>query len=232
MKVERERTSLELDGVSVPSVTAEVHEPRRPRGPAVLLAHGAGGDLDAEPLVALADVIAAQGHRTVRVNLPYRESGRKAPPRAERTAEELPAIVAAARRSFGPRRDWVVGGKSYGGRVASLAVAAGLEVHGLLFYGYPLHPSGRPDRLRVSHWPDIPVPCLFLQGTHDPLAELELLESNLPKLPRRATLLTVDGGDHSLSVAKRRSPSGEAEPASTVLAAFGPDIGDWIQGID
>lgn len=189
--------------------------------PAVLLTHGAGGDLRGRGLVALSRGLAAAGHLSVRANLPYRDAGRRSPPRAEQQVEPYAAVVTAVtgEQADGP---WALGGKSYGGRVASMAVAAGLvEATALVFYGYPLHPPGKPDRLRVDHWPDIGVPCLFLQGSRDPFCDLSLLDRHLGDLAGPATLEIVDGGDHSL--ATRRG--NEAE----VLGGLAPRVATWLE---
>jgi predicted alpha/beta-hydrolase family hydrolase len=94
----------------------------------------------------------------------------------------------------------LAGGKSLGGRIASMCVADGMEAAGLVFLGYPLHPPGKPDRLRADHLQRIEVPMLFLQGTRDPFAKPELLEKVVGKLGDRATLERVEGGDHSFRV--------------------------------
>ena len=232
MKVTVSRRQLVVPDEVVPSVTAAVHEPAEVRGPSLLLAPGAGGDLDSAPLVAFAEAIAAEGLRVVRVNLPYREAGRKSPPRADRAVPGYRAIVAAARAELDPDGPWIAGGKSYGGRVASLAVAAGMEVAGLVFYGYPLHPPGKPERLRVEHWPEVDVPCLFLQGTRDTFGSPELFEAHRTKLPRRSTLHVVEGGDHSLKVAGKASPDGKPHSAVEVVSGLGPTVARWARSLD
>src|SRR5690606_37833056 len=104
---------------------------------------------------------------------------------------------------------WVAGGKSYGGRVASLAaVDDGLDVVGLIMHGYPLHPPGKPDQLRVDHWHRVTVPVLFLQGSRDTFGSPAELDEHLTKLPRRASVVTVKDGDHSLDVAGVHAPDG------------------------
>lgn len=226
MKVTTERHSLATPGEAVDAVSAVVHRPGRASRPAFLLTHGAGGDMEGAGLVALCDAIAARGHMVVRANLPFREAGRRTPPRADRSVPAFRALFDGA-RAFAPRTPWVVGGKSYGGRVASLAVAAGLEAAGLVFYGYPLHPPGKPEKLRVDHWPDIPVPCLFLQGDRDTFSDPELLEENLRRLPRRASVHVVEGGDHSLKVAGAHAPDGQARSASDVTRSLGPVVEQW-----
>lgn len=196
-----------------------------------MLTHGAGGDCRGPGLTALARGLAALGHSVGRFDLPYRLAGRKTPPAAEQSA---PAFSDALEAAHAQRPDvpvWAAGGKSYGGRVASIAVAQGLDAAALVFYGYPLHPPGRPDRLRVEHWPSIRVPCLFLQGSHDPFCDLGLLRAHLPSLGAPATLEVVEGGDHSLKVAASRSPDGRPRSESEVLGALVALVAVWLPGV-
>ena len=227
-----ERLYLPVEHAGVAEVTAAVHTPARRRGPSVLLTHGAGGDLEGEGLVALAKVLEDLGCRVVRVNLPHREAGQRTSPRADRSVPAFRQIADRLREYFPREPRWVLGGKSYGGRVASMAAAEGLPCVGLLFYGYPLHPPGRTEGLRVSHWPSIPVPCLFLQGGRDPFCDLELLEQNLTKLPRRATLHVVPGGDHHLEVRAKSSSDGVRRPAGEVIGGLRDDLGRWLASIE
>ncbi|GGI09501.1 alpha/beta hydrolase family protein [Egicoccus halophilus] len=238
-----ERRSLPVTAANVDHVTASLHVPDEVSRPPVLLTHGAGGDLDGEGLVALAEVLAGLGCVVVRANLPYREAGRRAAPRAESSVAPFLSLWAAADAllrdeglpTAGP--GWVLGGKSYGGRVASLATAmAAAEdrpaAAGLLFYGYPLHPPGKPDKLRVDHWPSVPVPCLFLQGDRDPFFTRDLFEEHVRKLPRRATLQVVEGGDHSLQVTGAASPDGTPRGAVQVLQELEGPLADWLGSLD
>lgn len=196
---------------------------------ALLLTHGAGGDLAGAPLAALAKGVAAGGHTVVRFNMAYREAGR-ASPLARNSVPGYRAAFDDARRQLGDGR-WAAGGKSYGGRVASLAVADGMEVAGLVFYGYPLHPPGRPEAIRVAHWPSIQVPCLFLQGSRDPFCTLDLLRRHLPELGGPATLHVVDGGDHSLQVRAKDAPEGKALAPPAVLAGLAPLVAHWLDDL-
>ena len=198
----------------------------------MLLAPGAGGDLDGDGLTALASTLAAQGCTVVRANLPYRQAGRRAP-RADRSVPGYLAVLAAAQEAVGPRdAPWIVGGKSYGGRVATMAVADGLAALGVLLYGYPLHPPGKPDKLRVDHWPHLFAPTLFLQGDRDPFCDLSLLEEHRHKLPRRATVHVVVGGDHSLRVTRAASPTGEASSEAETLGGLGEVLERWLRRLD
>jgi uncharacterized protein len=227
VKVTTEQRMFATPDEVVEAVTGVVHRPSRPSRPAVLLVHGAGGDLDDPGLVGLADGVAAAGHLVVRANLPFREAGRRAAPRADRSVAGFHALMASVRR-LAPRTPWVVGGKSYGGRVASMAVADGLRAAGLLLYSYPLHPPGKPEKLRVDHWPDIPVPCMFLQGDRDAFGTVEELEGQLRRLPRRARVRVVPGGDHSLRVTGKHALDRTPRSAQELTRSLGPEVAAWL----
>lgn len=232
MDVETSAIRLDIVDGPVDDVTAVVHRPTRHLAPAVLLTHGAGGTLESAGLVAMAQTLAAAGHTVVRANLPHVEAGRRTPPRAERATGWIRSMLASARAQTGCRR-WVVAGKSYGGRVASLAAAepAGLDVAGLVFYGYPLHAPGRTDRLRADHWPDLHAPTLFLQGTNDPFCDLDLLRANVDRLPRRHTLEVVEGGDHGLRVTRRLAPDGVASSEVATIERLAPTVVAWLRDL-
>lgn len=222
---------LPVDATTLDEVSAAVHRPGTDRGRAVLLAPGAGGDLDGAPLVGLATVLADLGTTVVRVNLPHHEAGRRAP-KAERSIAPYAQLLSAARERVAPGAVWFAGGKSYGGRVATLAAAEGtLDVAGLLLHGYPLHPPGKPDQLRTDHWPQIGVRTLFLQGERDTFGGPGELEPHLTKLPRRATVVAVAGGDHSLDVAGVHAPDGVKRAAAEVVAQLADRIGAWLDEV-
>ena len=167
---------------------------------AVVLAHGAGSDMRNPWLVAVADALTEHGFPTLRFNFPYKERRGRAPDRAPVLEACYRAVLAQVRadRDLNARRV-VIGGKSMGGRMASHLAAGGEAVDGLLFLGYPLHPAGQPEKLRVAHLARISVPMLFLAGTRDALCRLDLLRSTLATLPT-ATLHVVEDGDHSFAV--------------------------------
>ncbi|MEX1177641.1 MAG: alpha/beta family hydrolase [Nitriliruptor sp.] len=224
-------TELELTEAPVAAVSAAVHRPDDPSGLAVLLTPGAGGSFEGAPLTGLADVLASLGCTVVRANLPHHQLGRRAP-RAETAVAGYRAVLAAARAQVDPGATWVAGGKSYGGRVATLAAVDGdLDVAGLILHGYPLHPPGKPEQLRVDHWHRVPVPVLFLQGSRDTFGSGAELDEHLTKLPRRATLITVEGGDHSLDVAGVHAPDGVRRPAAEVIARLSDRIEVWLRAL-
>jgi predicted alpha/beta-hydrolase family hydrolase len=190
------------------AVTASVHGEGRTT---VVLGHGAGGDRRARLLVRVAEALAASGRRVLLPNFPYSEARRRVPDPPSLLEASVRAVADHARREWAPER-LVLGGKSMGGRIASQAVAKGLPADGLVFLGYPLHPPGRPETLRDRHLAEATCPMLFVQGTRDDFARLDLLEPVIARLGDRATLHRVEGGDHSFGVRRRdgRDP-GEVE---------------------
>ena len=188
------------------------------RGPTVLaLGHGAGGNRQTPFLTRLAEGLADTDRRVLLFNFPYSEAGRRAPDRAPLLEATVRAVAEAARGRLGADR-LVLGGKSMGGRMASNVVAAGLPADGLVFLGYPLHPPGKPEKLRDAHLPLIPSAMLFVQGTRDAFADPQRLHPVLQRLGRRAALHTVEGGDHSFRVPKRSGRS-ERDVEQEILAA-------------
>jgi predicted alpha/beta-hydrolase family hydrolase len=178
------------------SVSAALTGPGK-TAPILVLAHGAGRDMDDPLLVGFAEGLAAQDVSCLRFNFPYRELGRRAPDPEPVLRGSWEAAFERGGRMGGPV--WV-GGKSLGGRIASMVVADGLPAAGLVFVGYPLHPPGKPERIRDAHLGAIHVPMLFLQGTADPFARRDLLDQTLERLGDRATFHPVEGGDHSFRV--------------------------------
>lgn len=188
-------------------------------GPVLALAHGAGGRLEDPLLEGFADALADAGVGCLRFNFLYSEQRRRAPDREPLLRAVWSAAFDRAGEHGGPR--WA-GGKSLGGRIASMMVADGsLAAAGLVFVGYPLHPPGRPERIRDAHLPDVGVPMLFLQGTADPFARWDLLAATLERLGDRATLHPVEGGDHSFRVrGRQRDDRGTGSELGAVAAAF------------
>lgn len=184
------------------------HLPRR-GAVYVALAHGAGGTMHTPSLRAFADALHERDVGVVRFNFPYVEAGKRAPG-SQNIAEDCYRAVADALTQRAERV--VLGGRSYGGRIASHIVAAGVRADGLLFLSYPLHPPGKPDRLRDAHLSAIEAPMLFVQGTRDPFATPDLLEQVVGRLPR-ATLHWLRDGDHGHKV-RNRAPAEVIEEIS------------------
>jgi predicted alpha/beta-hydrolase family hydrolase len=165
----------------------------------LVLGHGAGAGMRSPFMTGFADAIGEFGVATLRFDFPYMQAGRRAPDRA-------PVLLDAWREAFAAGVDRAggrpvfAGGKSMGGRIASMAAAEGMPAAGLVFLGYPLHPPGRPERLRDAHLDAVSVPMLFLQGTRDTFAQPDLLVAVVARLGPRAQLVSVEGGDHSFRV--------------------------------
>ncbi len=169
-----------------------------------VLAHGAGAGMRHPFLASMASALAERGIATFRYQFPYVEAQTRRPdPPGVLEATVRSAVAAAA--SAAPGLPLVAGGKSLGGRMTSNAQAKQPlpGVRGLVFLGFPLHPPKRPGDARAEHLSAVQVPMLFLQGTRDDLAELQLLEPVCRRLGDRATLHVVEGADHSFRVLKR-----------------------------
>jgi predicted alpha/beta-hydrolase family hydrolase len=186
-----------------------------------VLAHGAGAGMHTDFMHAFATGLAASGARVVRFNFAYVEAGRKAPDRQAVLEETYRAVVDHVREHMSPAA-LVLGGKSMGGRIASHVVAAGTPADGLVFLGYPLHPPGRPDRMRDSHLYDLACPILFVEGTRDPFCPLETLERVRQNIAAPNQLYVVADGDHSLKVRKSsgRSTSQAWDDAIAAIAGW------------
>jgi hypothetical protein len=178
----------------------------RPPGARGLLAlgHGAGAGMRHPFMSAFAGALAARGVATFRYQFAYMERGLGRPDAQPVLLATVRAAVAAARAAAGDL-PLLAGGKSMGGRMTSLAAAeAPLDgVRGIVFVGFPLHPAGAPGTSRAEHLACVTVPMLFLQGTRDALAGLDLLAPVVDGLGPRATMHVIEGADHSFAVLKR-----------------------------
>ncbi len=175
----------------------------------LVLAHGAGAGMHHEFMETLADALATEQIATLRYQFPYMEAGKKRPDRAEVAQQAVRAAVSKA-GELAPELPLFAGGKSFGGRMTSQLAAGGdlATVKGLIFFGFPLHPSGRPGMARADHLMQVAHPMLFLQGTRDRLAEVDLIEAVVQRLPQ-ATLRFLEDGDHSFRMLKRTGISRE-----------------------
>jgi predicted alpha/beta-hydrolase family hydrolase len=189
--------------------------PKKPPA-GLVITPGASAGREQSGLVAIDDAVSAKGIAVDRVEFPSQAAGKR------RT--DSPAVcIATVRKSAGDLAARLgvtvgriaIGGRSFGGRMCSMAVAEGLRVRALVLVSYPLHPPGKPDQLRVAHFPDLGVPCLFVSGRRDAFATPDELERECAAIPGPVTLAFVDG-DHGL----RKS---QDETASIVA--------DWISGL-
>jgi predicted alpha/beta-hydrolase family hydrolase len=182
-----------------------------PDSPTLLvLAQGAGAPKDHPFLTTVSAGLADGGVRVVRFNFLYTMLGRKAPDRQPILEQTYRAVVEDLRERESPNLLFI-GGKSMGGRIAS-HIAAGedpVEVDGLVFLGYPLHPPGRPERVRDGHLYEITAPMLFVEGTRDPFCPLETLQRVLAKVHAPAEVAVIEDGDHSFKVRKSSGRSTE-----------------------
>ena len=169
----------------------------------LVVAHGAGAGMDHPFVVGFCHAMADHGVATVRFNFHYMSAGRRSPDAEASLRSAWQEAFAGTVRLAGGL-PVLAGGKSLGGRIASMCVADGMAASGLLFLGYPLHPPGKPERLRAEHLERISVPMLFLQGTRDPFAEPGLLAAVLEPLGERAVHVQIEGGDHSFNLRGRK----------------------------
>ncbi|MCI0429274.1 MAG: dienelactone hydrolase family protein, partial [Rhodospirillales bacterium] len=185
----------------------------------LVLAHGAGAGMAHKAMTALADGLAQRGVATLRYQFPYMERGAKRPdPPAVAHAAVRAAVAEAGRRA--PALPLFAGGKSFGGRMTSQAQAqAPLPgLRGLVFFAFPLHPAGKPSSERAEHLAEVALPMLFLQGTRDELAQLDLLRPVVVKLGARATLKLFEEADHGFHVPARTGRK-DAEVLAEILDA-------------
>ena len=206
------------------AVSALLLHPAQARA-AYVFAHGAGAGMTHSSMAAIATGLAERGIATLRYQFPYMEQGSKRPdPPAVAQAAVRAAVAEAARRCGD--LPLFAGGKSFGGRMTSQAQAKAplTGVRGLAFLGFPLHAAGKPSRERAGHLADVKIPMLFLQGTRDALAELDLLEPVVKGLLPRATLHLVKAADHSFHVLKRSGRT-DGEVMTEVLDAFAAWVG-------
>lgn len=172
--------------------------PKRSRPRALLLAPGASAGSDQPALVAIDDGV-NDLVAVARLDFPYRLAGRRAPDRPPVLLEAVRDAAAGLAATAGCKPvEILLGGRSMGGRICSMAVADGLPAAGLVLISYPLHPPGKKDKLRTEHFPALSVPCLFVSGTRDAFGSPEELEAATAAIPGQVTHVWIEGGDHGL----------------------------------
>ena len=187
---------------SIGTVSAKYMTPDKPRC-IFTLAHGAGAGMDHSFMETLAESLSKVGIATLRFNFPFMEH-KKGRPDAPAVAHSTIEAAIAKARELNPNLPLFVSGKSFGGRMSSQFLAGHPEcsVNGIIFYGFPLHPSGKPSIERAEHLKQLKMPMLFLQGSKDTLAEWDLIEKVCRAL-KNATLVKLEGADHSFKAGKK-----------------------------
>ena len=188
-------------------------------GPALVVGHGAGAGMDHPFIVGFCEAVADEGIAALRFNFPYMEAGRRTPDAAKNAIGAFrSAFETAGDRSGG--RPVLGGGKSYGGRIASMAAAEGIPAAALIFLGYPLHAPGKTGQIRDTHLYDLTMPMLFLHGTKDPFAEPNELAKVIGRLGDRATLVDIDRAGHSFERSRKDDPRVVGASLAPQVAAF------------
>jgi len=213
--------TIQLDGdVDVSGLWLAPPEPKA----AYVFAHGAAAGMAHKSMAAIAEGLAERGIATLRYNFLYMERGSKRPDAPALAHQAVRAAVAKA-NELAPSLPLFAGGKSFGGRMTSQAQALDAlpNVRGLIFFAFPLHPAGKPSDERAAHLDKVNVPMLFLQGTNDALAELDLLKPVVKRLGKRATLALFEHADHSFHV-----PAKTGRKDAEVLAEILDAATGWI----
>jgi hypothetical protein len=185
-------------------------------------AHGAGGHMEDRGMQWLAGALGERGLGTARFNFLYRALGSRRPDLMPRLIECFEAVVARVRTEIG-KGTVIIGGRSMGGRAASMMAAEGFDCAGLLLLAYPLHPPGKPERLRAEHLSKIRMPVLCINGTRDAFCTRSLMEKSLESAGANWTMHWIEGADHSFRVLKS---SGRSE--GNVYAEIGEAVDRWL----
>lgn len=184
-------------------------------------AHGAGGNMSDRSTLAAANKLRSRGFGVVRFNFLYKEKGSGRPDPMPKLMDTTRAVVDRVRRELSPTR-LIIGGRSMGGRAASMLAAERFEADGLLLLAYPLHPEGQPEKLRDAHLPNIDMPVICFNGTRDGLCTPELMERALTTVKASWAMHWLEGADHSFHVLKS---SGRNDAA--VLDEMGDAAARW-----
>ena len=207
--------------------TSAVFEPAlaSSNGALFVFAHGAGGHMADRGVLGVSEHLRRGGFHVVRFNFLYRQKGFGRPDPMSRLKECITTVASHARREIGPKK-LILGGRSMGGRTASMLAAEEFPCDGLLLLAYPLHPAGKLEELRDAHLEKINVPVLCLNGTRDALCRRDLMEHVVDRLTDRWTMHWLEGADHSFHVLKS---SGRSD--GEVLSEIAEASGTWVSSI-
>jgi predicted alpha/beta-hydrolase family hydrolase len=222
---ERQRTAGEWRVRVGTEETSAVYEASTGGDTVFVFAHGAGGNMNDRAVTSTARALQERGIGTVRFNFLYKEKKSGRPDPMPKLKDTFSAVVEKVRAEVAPDT-LVIGGRSMGGRAASMLAADGFECAGLLLLAYPLHPPGKPDQLRDAHLPSIKVPVLCLNGTRDPFCTPALMEEVLKRVNTKWEMHWVDGADHSFHV-----PKSAGKTESQVLTQMADQISDWTRSL-
>lgn len=200
--------SIAVQDGPTPHVRALFDNPTGTAAP-ILFAHGAGLPMTSDFMADTAAALAELGHPVLRFNYPYMQivsdTGKKRPPDKMPVLEACHLAAAMNLRDRTDGRPQIFAGKSMGGRVGSHLAFAGIPAAGLVFFGYPLHPQGKPEKLRDEHFDEIYTPALFIQGTRDKLAALDLLRNSLEEYAGETTLKVITGANHDFGLLRAQT---------------------------
>jgi len=206
--------------------TSAIFEPAAGDGGAVFVcAHGAGGHKADRGMERVTSELRQRGLGVVRFNFLYRERGSRRPDHMPLLQACMSAVIERTRDELAPAT-LIIGGRSMGGRTASMLAADQAACDGLLLLAYPLHPAGKPERLRDGHLPQIKAPVLCINGTRDPLCRRDLMETALTRIAAPWQMLWLDGADHSFHVLRS---SGRTD--GQVLNEIGETTERWLAGL-
>jgi uncharacterized protein len=221
-----EQSKVELGKGGEISIVYAIPNKMRDPPTSLIIAHGAGGPMHSPFIRFFHTELARQGFLAVKFNFPYMEARRRVPDRREILEGSYRTIVEQVRKSSHPTSRMLIGGKSMGGRIASQIVANdGVDVNGLFFLGYPLHPPGKTEQLRDAHLYDIKKPMLFVSGTRDSFARKDLLERVVSRIGSKAQLKWIENGDHSFKTSSMKGKGRDgASEALTILV-------EWLETV-
>lgn len=212
--------SLSFDiSPAIGSVSCECFVPEKSKC-IITLAHGAGAGMNHSFMVTLAQSLSEAGIATLRFNFPFTENKKGRPDTPAVAHKTIETAIAKAKKLF-PKLPLFAAGKSFGGRMTSQYLSANHDtaLKGIIFYGFPLHPAGKPSVERAEHLKDVKAPMLFLQGTRDELAKWDLIEPVCSSLPL-ATLIKIEGADHSFKAGKQN-----------IIQRLTDETNSWIESI-
>ena len=221
-----ETETLTIDVNDHESVTALLYPASKRTGVTVVLGHGAGANQLSSFMRMMAEGLAARGIDVMTFNFLYTEQGRRIPDPKARLESCYQAVIKTAltHRRLKKNR-LVIGGKSMGGRIASqVAALAPAGMAGLVFLGYPLHPPGRPDKMRDEHLKDVQAPMLFVQGVRDTFGTAEEIRAVIKKRRLPAKVYMIEGGDHSFKV-----PKSLGVPQQAVYEMIMDKVAEWAR---